>query len=222
MTFSTKLIVFDWDGTLQDSTDRIVDSMRASARDVGLTVPNEQAVKDIIGLGLTEALEQLFGSRLEVDYDRIVAAYRHHYLNASTVPAEMFAGAAQMLGRLRDDDYVLAVATGKARRGLDRIFDETGFRDYFATSRCADEAQSKPHPQMLIQIMAEVGVTPQETLMVGDTEHDMKMANACGVGPVAVSFGAQPLTRLRPHNPVTCIESLDQLPLWLTQQQGKY
>lgn len=219
-TRDTRLIVFDWDGTLMDSTGRIVASMRAAAQRFGVAVPSELEVKEIIGLGLSEALGQLFPGVSAEAGGRLVELYRHEYLEASPVPAPLFVGARTMLENLCEAGYVLGIATGKNRRGLDRVLADTGLLDYFASTRCADETQSKPHPQMLMEIMSETGFESHQTLMVGDTEYDMKMANECGAGPIAVSHGAHALERLLRHAPLAHFDSLAHLPAWLAEHRG--
>ncbi len=203
-----------------DSTGRIVASMRAAAQRFGIAAPSESEIKEIIGLGLREALEALFPDVSVGDGEKLVDLYRHEYVEASPVPAPLFAGARAMVEHLCEQGYILAVATGKNRRGLDRVLEETGLSAFFAATRCSDETRSKPHPQMLMEIMLETGFEPCQTLMVGDTEYDMKMANACDAGPIAVSYGAHALERLLRHEPLAHFDSLEHLPSWLAEHRG--
>ena len=206
-----KLIIFDWDGTLMDSVDKIVGSMQAASRDAGITIPSDQEVKEIIGLGLKEAIQQLFPQENDAMHENITEQYRQHYLFLSDIKTELFVGAYDTLTQLKEGGYVLAVATGKARRGLDRVLGDTDVGQFFDITRCSDETQSKPHPQMLHEIMDSLAIPAQETLMVGDTEFDLKMANAAGVDSLAVTYGVHNRERLLSHNPVACIDDIREI-----------
>ncbi len=210
-----KLIVFDWDGTLMDSVDRIVGCMQAASIDVGVRTPSADAVKDIIGLGLKEALLRLFPDCDELTRRQLVVHYRRHFLHESHIVSCLFEGVTEVLIELRAAGYDLAVATGKARRGLDKVLIETKTVDYFSATRCADETQSKPHPQMLLDLMDGLGVGPHQTLMVGDTEFDLEMASAAGVAAIAVDYGAHEVNRLLRHSPLACLSDIRQLSPWL-------
>lgn len=206
-----RLIVFDWDGTLADSTARIVESLRFSLEAVGAEVPDDERLKDVIGLGLTEGAEVLMPGAGEQLHARFIEAYRGYYLSAAHGPTQLFPGTLDILNRLDRLGYWLAVATGKGRRGLDRSLEETGCGHLFSLTRCVDECPSKPHPQMLIDIMDGLAVAPSETLMVGDSEFDMLMARNAGADALAVSYGAHDRERLLSCRPVGCIESLPEL-----------
>jgi phosphoglycolate phosphatase len=205
------LIVFDWDGTLMDSEARIVASMQSAASDVNLPVPPTESVRDIIGLGLAEALQQLFPGLKAETCDRLTERYRDYFLFRSPVPTQLFDGVFDMLNELKERGYLLAVATGKGRRGLDRVLTETQTRDYFSCTRCADETRSKPHPLMLQEIMRELNVTPGQTLMVGDTEYDMDMARQANASALAVSYGVHCRERLMKYRPHACINEIAEL-----------
>lgn len=208
------LIVFDWDGTLMDSAGVIVASIRRAAEDLGLEPPSEAACRHIIGLGLTEALQHLFPALPEAEHPRLVERYRHHYLGRDAeIP--LFAGADAVVRGLHARDYLLGVATGKSRKGLDRVLGYTGLRPYFHATRCADECFSKPHPQMLEELMTELGVRPERTLMIGDTSHDLQMAANAGVPALAVSYGAHGREDLLAHGPLACVDSVQELGTWL-------
>lgn len=209
-----KLVVFDWDGTLLDSEDQIVTSLFATCEELGLASPSREAVKNIIGLGLSEALEQLFPSAGKDLHERIIDSYRHHFLT-HRAPARLFQGVVETLHQFQADGYLLGVATGKARRGLDRSLEETGCKALFHATRCADEAFSKPHPQMLQDVMDVLGAEPRDTLMVGDTEYDMQMANNAGTAAVAVDYGVHDKERLLRHEPLGCIRAIAELRQWL-------
>ena len=214
MTKQFDLIVFDWDGTLMDSAGVIVASIQNAARDLGIAAPDDAACRQIIGLGLSEALMQLFPQMREADYPRLVERYRHHYLGQDTeIP--LFAGAEAIVRDLHAADYLLAVATGKSRKGLDRVLDHTGLRAYFHATRCADECFSKPHPEMLQQLMDELGASRSRTLMIGDTSHDLQMASNAGVPALAVSYGAHEKQDLMAHAPLGCVDNVEELKAWL-------
>ncbi|MEH6650633.1 MAG: HAD-IIIA family hydrolase [Motiliproteus sp.] len=210
-----KLIIFDWDGTLIDSAARIINCMQRAAYDAGLPKPGDEAVRNIIGLGLPEVFDELFGS-LSVDQEQQMRTlYGHYYIDQDDTPAEFFDGVIDGLGRLKEAGYRLAVATGKSRRGLDRVFEETGTGVFFDHSRCADETRSKPDPLMLHQLIDESGVSLEQCLMVGDTEYDLGMADRAGMRSVGVSYGAHHPDRLRTHRPKIIIDHFSELECWL-------
>ena len=210
-----ELIVFDWDGTLMDSAARIVSCVRGAARDLGLSPPTEDAIRDIIGLGLGEAVRALFPAAGEGLVQQVIERYRHHFLYADRTPTELFPGAREVLEQLAGQGYLMAVATGKGRQGLDKVLAETGLGELFHATRCADESLSKPHPEMLQQILDELGVEAADTLMVGDTEYDLQMAANAGVPHLAVGYGAHPVERLLQHGPLGCLDAITELPPWL-------
>jgi phosphoglycolate phosphatase len=210
-----KLLVFDWDGTLMDSEARIVACMQAAAADLGLGVPADERVRDIIGLGLREAVTALIPEADDALVQRIADRYRLHFLNQNQTPSPLFSGAAEVLHGLYDQGYLLAVATGKGRRGLDKVLAETGFDRLFHATRCADETFSKPHPEMLLQLMDELGVTAAETLMIGDTEYDLQMANNARAWGLAVSYGVHARERLLQQGPLGCLDDIRDLGAWL-------
>ena len=218
MNTMTKLIVFDWDGTLMDSQARIVACMRAAIEEVGLPAHDEENLKNIIGLGLYEALNMLYPEGSDEDYQRLTERYRHHFLDANDTPSPLFAGARELVTALHDAGHFLAVATGKGRKGLDKVLDETQLGEYFHYTRCADETFSKPHPQMLLDIMEFTGMEPEQTLMIGDTEYDLQMANNAGVKSLAVSYGVHEKPRLLACNPVACVDSVAEIKHWVFQK----
>ncbi|MDX1678286.1 HAD-IA family hydrolase [Arsukibacterium sp.] len=206
-----KLVIFDWDGTVMDSIGRIVSSMQAAAGLTGLVVPSSHAVKQIIGLSLDPAFALLFPDTDQAQRSQLFEHYRDHYTIYDTTPTPLFNGAEQVLKTLAEQNILLAVATGKARKGLDRMFAETGLGHYFVTSRCADEAQSKPHPDMLLQISKQLGVAAANAIMVGDTSHDMKMAQAINMPRVGVTHGVHGAEVLRQFQPKAIIDDLPAL-----------
>jgi phosphoglycolate phosphatase len=210
-----ELIVFDWDGTLMDSEARIVACMQRAARDVGHPVPSAAAARDIIGLGLDAAVARLFGEIPGAEIERLVAAYRAHWLGDEVAPATMFAGAQALVRGLRDAGYLLAVATGKSRRGLDKSLAESGLTACFHVTRCADETFSKPHPRMLEEILIDLDTKPARALMIGDTEYDMQMAQSARVPAVGVSHGVHDAGRLLRLGALRCFDDLFELADWL-------
>lgn len=209
-----RLVVFDWDGTLIDSEGRIVASMQAAIESVGLPPRPRLALSNVIGLGLREALADLYPDQDEEKLVALIEAYRHQFVDANPVPMQAFSGARESLQWLHDSGLSLAVATGKARRGLERAFDECGFRDFFPDSRCADEAASKPHPQMLQELMQSFAVQPEQTLMIGDTEYDMEMAARAGSHALAVGYGVHELERLLRWPTLGHLDDIAHLPQW--------
>ncbi len=209
------LVVFDWDGTLMDSEAKIVSSAVAAARDLDMPGLAPERVRDIIGLGLREATQVLFPGAEDLFHIRFIERYRHHFLEADQTPMPLFDGVTETLESLLQEGYLLAVATGKSRRGLDRALVETGLSDHFIASRCADETRSKPDPLMLEQLMEEVGVEAKETVMVGDTEYDLQMALKAGTCSVAVSYGVHARDRLLQFAPLACLDSISELTEWL-------
>lgn len=213
-----KLIVFDWDGTLMNSEDRIVASASAALSDMSLPALPRERICDIIGLGLREAAEALLPGRSDGFYGQYIDRYRYHFLEADTTPMPLFDGVRETLGELRALGWLLAVATGKSRRGLNRAFEETGLGELFVASRCADEAPSKPHPGMLKELMEELRVDPDDTLMVGDTEYDLQMALNAGTTAIAVSYGVHERHRLLEFAPLACLDAISELKDWLVER----
>ena len=209
-----KLVVFDWDGTLLDSAGAIVHAIQASCRDLGLPVPEDARARHVIGLGLVDALRHAAPDLRPENYQAMVERYRYHYL-AGDKSLTLFEGVPEMLQRLKVAGHILAVATGKSRLGLERAFDHSGLRPLFQASRCADECHSKPHPQMLQELMAEFGISANSTIMIGDTSHDLLMATNAGVDGLAVTYGAHPHDHLVEYKPVICLHSVGELDRWL-------
>ena len=208
------LLVFDWDGTVVNSAGHIVASLQAACRDLGLSPPSNERARYIIGLGLADAMAYLLPDLPPADYPKLVERYRHHFVAGDQAVA-LFDGVREGIERLHSGGFLLAVATGKSRRGLDRALDESGLRAYFHLSRCADEGFPKPHPDMLLYLMDMLGVTPERTLMIGDTSHDLEMARGAGVAALAVSYGAHEQAHLQTYAPAACLDSVPALLAWL-------
>lgn len=209
-----ELIVFDWDGTLMDSAGAIVASIQAAARDIGLAPPSDARARHVIGLGLGEALRYAVPELEEARHEELADRYRHHYL-AQDHALVLFDGAAEMIRALGAAGYLLAVATGKSRKGLDRAMGTSGLGDLFHATRCADECHSKPHPQMLQELMDEFAVSAGATLMIGDTTHDLLMAQNAGVAGVGISHGAHTAEALAAAAPLHLAHGIADLRNWL-------
>lgn len=219
MSLPYKLLVFDWDGTLMDSQAEIVYCFQSAAKDLGRTVPSVDAIHNIIGIGMKQAVMSIFaGVETDSEIQEIVEAYRQHYFHPAKVPSELFPGIYDMLIALEEKGYFLAVATSKGRRGLDAALERTGLDKVFHATRCIDEAQSKPHPQMLLDAIDILGVENSESLMIGDTEYDLQMANNAGVHGVGVKCGAHGEEQLEACKPRTILAHTNQLLSWLDQQ----
>lgn len=210
-----ELIIFDWDGTLMDSAQKIANCIKASARDVGVVEPSDEKAKSIIGLGLTEAMTVLFANSSQQQVNEIVDAYKYHFVKGDVTEQGLFEGVEQGLQALDDAGAVMAVATGKSRAGLDRVFGETDLRDYFITTRCADETRSKPHPQMLLEILDFTAIDPTKVIMVGDTTYDMDMAANANVAGLGAGYGVHSETMLLASKAVTVKHSFTDLLAWL-------
>ncbi len=209
-----ELIVFDWDGTLLDSAGAIVASIVAACRDLGVEPPSEERARHIIGLGLVDALRTALPDLHPDRYGDLAERYRHHYL-AQDHELALFAGSLALIRTLVERGHMLAVATGKSRKGLDRALATSGLGAYFVATRCADECFSKPHPQMLEELMASCLVVPGRTLMIGDTTHDLQMARNAGVAALAVTYGAHPREGLEVEQPLHCADNVAELDAWL-------
>ncbi len=209
-----KMIVFDWDGTLMDSTGFIAFCIQAAARDLGLAAPSDEAASYIIGLGMQDAMSHALPGLTQERYGEMAERYRHHFL-AHNLALPLFPGIQELIRDLGARSHLLAVATGKGRAGLNQAFQVTGIGDCFHGSRCADECFSKPHPQMLEELMDEFGIEKDATLMIGDTTHDLLMAKNAGVAALGVSYGAHPRDLLMTEAPLQCVDSVDELAAWL-------
>ena len=208
------LLIFDWDGTLMDSAVVIVDSIQRACEDIGIPAPGDRASRQIIGLGLIEALQALLPDLPADDYPRLVERYRHHYFGRDAqIP--LFDGVAAGIGQLHASGFQLAVATGKSHSGLSRALESSGLGAWFAATRCADQAHSKPHPAMVLELIDELGADPARTLVIGDTSHDLLMASNAGVASLGVTYGAHEARDLQPHAPRALLHSFVEVHAWL-------
>jgi len=209
-----ELIVFDWDGTVMDSTAVIAMSIQSACRDLNLPVPSDEDARHVIGMGLAEALRHAVPTAADDMYEPLADRYRHYFLaQDQTIP--LFSGARETIEELHAAGHVLAVATGKSRKGLDRVLDSSGLRQYFMATRTADQTFSKPHPAMLLELMDELGMQPEQVLMIGDTTHDLQMAINAGVDAVGMTYGAHPEAQLRELQPLALLDDFHGLRAWL-------
>lgn len=215
------LIVFDWDGTLMDSTGHIVFCMREAIRQLSMPMLNDLQISHIIGLGLPEAVKTLYPQSSPADAQKLADTYRQIWLH-HPFEAPLFANAVNILHKLASQNVLLGVATGKSRRGLNKVLTETGLADLFITTRCADECHSKPHPQMLSEIIDFCGVNADETLMIGDTEFDLLMAKQAGADSVGISHGAHAIPVLQACDPQAIVTDLHDLENWLDSRYSAF
>jgi phosphoglycolate phosphatase len=210
-----RLLAFDWDGTLADSTALIAGAIQQACVDVGVPAPDEMDARHVIGLGHRDAIRHVAPTLAADRHASFSERYRDHYL-AGDAEIPLFAGVREMLDELHDRGFMLAVATGKTRAGLARALARHGIADHFAASRCADEGFPKPHPDMLLALMDRLGVGPAKTLMIGDTTHDLELARNAGVSALAVAYGAHPPMGLMAMQPLTTAHSVTELRAWLS------
>jgi phosphoglycolate phosphatase len=208
------LIAFDWDGTLYDSTQIIVRCIQSAVVDVGGQKPTDEQAAYVIGMALMPALAHAAPDVPKDKYPMLGERYRHHYA-AHHNDLSLFDGILPMLQALREKQHLLTVATGKSRKGLDDALHQVALRGMFDGSRTADETAGKPNPRMLNELMAEFGVSPERTLMIGDTTHDLEMAHNAGCASVAVSYGAHGTSDFGRWNPLTVANNVSELHDWL-------
>lgn len=212
-----KCFVFDWDGTLMDSEAKIVSCMHLAIKDMKFESRSDEQIKNIIGLGFKEALTNLYPGKASL-YEKFVEQYRIYFLDENSKESPLFSHVEELLELLTEHSYFIAVATGKGRHGLDKVLDETGLKQYFHVTRCADETFSKPHPQMLQEIMDFTGVEPHETVMIGDTEYDLNMAANAGCESIAIAHGVHEVERLKECGPVETFPDIREFYHWLVKQ----
>ncbi len=208
---SVKHIIFDWDGTLMDSAPRIVSAMQETARVLNLPVPDDQAVRHIIGLSLEHTFELLFPETEPADYDKLFEEYRYQYVEGDHAETPLFEGVEETLNWLKSRGYELAVATGKRRPGLERVMNGHPIKELFTDSICAGEAEGKPNPDMLLQLTERNRWLKQHCVMIGDTSHDLQMANNAGMSGIGVSYGAHPVENLKQCSPALIIDDIREL-----------
>lgn len=205
-----EMVIWDWDGTIMNSTPTIVECMQQSCRDLGMPVPSDQIASHVIGLGIIESIRIAMPTVSEVDYPLVLERFRHYYLRKDH-ELTMFEGIRELLIDLKANGHILAVATGKPRVGLNRSLQNHQLSDYFHDSRTADETRSKPNPQMLLELMEKWAIPAHKIVMIGDTTHDLKMAKSAGVSAIAMSYGAHSAEELLAHQPLACFSSVEDL-----------
>lgn len=208
MNSPIKLVIFDWDGTLFDSVSQIVASLQFAAQQFHQPLTDADA-KSIIGLGLPEVAQRLFPTVPEL-HDDILQSYSDHYV-ANSSDNTWFAGVTEMLAELKAQDVILAVATGKSRKGLDRVLEQTQSQTLFEITRAASETKSKPDPLMLAEILAATGVQPSEAIMVGDTSYDLEMARNIEMPRIGVSYGVHTVETLAQFEPLAIAHNVQEL-----------
>lgn len=211
-----KALVFDWDGTLFDSTAEIVSALQHAFVACERPMPPREACRHVIGLSMPQAMRYLLPEMSEADYPLLMEHYRRYYLGRDH-EIVLFDGVFDALQRYREQGYLLAVATGKSRAGLDRALDSSGLRPLFHVTRCADETFSKPHPEMMLQILNVLGLNAGEALMIGDTSHDMQLARNAGTAAAGVSYGAHEREELEAYAPVVIVDSFVEFDRWMSK-----
>ena len=211
-----RLLVFDWDGTLSDSTTVIAEAIQSACRDLGEPVPDDATARYVIGLGLTDALSLVAPGLPQSRYSELTVLYRRHYL-AREDDIPLFAGASALLSELEAAGYLLAIATGKSRMGLSRVLARSGLARRFHATRCADEGFPKPNPDMLLHLMDRLAVAPEDTLMIGDTTHDLELARNAGAAALAVAYGAHDREGLARLAPLATVHSIAEMREWLAR-----
>lgn len=209
-----RLYIFDWDGTLMDSVARIVACLREAAAEQGLEDRGDAGFGEVIGLGLPQAIARLYPELDAPRIERFRATYAARFVAADATPSQLFPGAIDVLETLRARGDWVAIATGKSRRGLDRVLGELGLAPSFHATRCADETASKPDPLMLRQIMEVLGASPAQAVMIGDSEYDMEMAVRAGIERLGVSYGVHSPERLARHAPARIVDTLPEILDW--------
>ena len=212
------LLIFDWDGTLSDSTAKIIRCLQQAAKSAGVRVCSDDAIMNIIGLGLPECMEVLYPELLQTQQDEVRRHFSEHFTREDQTPSPFFDGVHEGLQLLRDQGHLLTVATGKSRQGLDRVLKKLQLDNFFHGSRCADETASKPDPTMLRELLDEFAVSNHEAIMIGDTEYDMSMAKQLEMPRVAVSYGAHKLARLQKFEPLICVDHFSEFVDWVVKK----
>lgn len=203
-----KLIIFDWDGTLMDSIDKIVLCMQAAAKQENQLIPSAQNIKNIVGLSLQTAMEKLFPSLSLSAQMLLVDAYRYQYNQHHHVETPFYHGISNMLNNLKLQGYILAVATVKGRNGLNRMMEITNTAHLFSATVCADEANSKPDPLMITLLLERLNITPDQAIMIGDSSYDLDMAKNADIKSIGVSYGVHDAMTLKLSNPIVILDSL--------------
>lgn len=211
-----QLIIFDWDGTLMDSIERIVSSVQAAAKSCSLNVPDNSQVSDIVGLSLPQAMKTLFPNINASDTAKLIEQYRYQFIEVNDTPMPLFTDTIPLLNALTQNNKILAIATGKGREGLQRVLNQTNTGHYFQASRCAGEASSKPSPEMLLSLLEQLQIAKDRALMIGDSKYDLQMAKTAGIDSIGVTFGVHSRSQLSQYQPKATVDSLTELQGLLT------
>ncbi len=206
-----KVVIFDWDGTLVDSVDHIADSLHQAATELGYPELEREAYRDIIGLGMIEALEKLYPGISREEMNAIREGYARYFFAKVTTPQNVFKGMAEVLADLRSGGRGCSVATGKSRRGLEGALVSSGLGPHFDITRCADETRSKPDPAMLGEIIRFYGIEPSQAVMIGDTRYDLDMAQRIGMPSIGVEWGVHKRDVLGHYSPHAIVDSVEDL-----------
>ena len=203
-----------------NSASHIVICMQSAADDMGLMIPSVNEVKNIIGLGIHESIDALFPDQNDPFHQKFIESYRKYFYGRGEMPSDFFPGAISTLKLLQTQGYILAIATGKGRKGLDYILDKTRLGDLFHCTRCADETASKPDPKMVHEILQQLDVEPGHAIMIGDSEYDMAMAQNAGIASIAVTYGVHEEARLKRFQPIHALDDIVELPQYLQALQS--
>lgn len=206
-----KVVIFDWDGTLVDSVDHIADSLHQAATDLGYPALERAAYRDIIGLGMVEALGRLYPGITHDEMTAMREGYANYFFRKVTTPHNLFEGMAEVVMDLQGSGRGCSVATGKSRKGLDPALISSGLGAHFDITRCADETRSKPDPRMLEEILFFYGVEPSEAVMIGDTRYDLEMAQRLGMPSIGVEWGVHKRDVLGGYAPHAIVDSVAEL-----------
>ncbi len=212
-------VIFDWDGTLVDSASGIVACIQAAAADLQLPEKTSEEIKYVIGLGLSEMLNDLYPQLEPLGLAKLVDRYRYHFFAGDQIHASLFDGARDVLEQLDKQGYYLAVATGKSRQGLNLAIEQLELEGLFIATRCAEETCSKPSPDMLLELIEFAALDASAVLMIGDTTYDIDMAKNANVMSIGVSCGSHEDSELLEHGALACLSDINELPAWLEQNK---
>lgn len=210
------LIIFDWDGTLMDSVAKIVRCFQEAMNELNISSPSVDEIRNIIGLGMEEAMNILLPNHSSAEKNKVIDVYRDHFLERDKTDMPFFSGVESGLQQLQSHGYQLAVATGKNRKGLDRLLGLHDFDKYFTATRCSDESCSKPNPKMIHDLLSQTKIAPEKAIMIGDSTYDMEMACNAKIECIAVNYGVHDCQQLKQYKPKDCLDSFSDVMNWLT------
>ena len=213
-----KLLIFDWDGTLMDSEATIISCMQAAIAAENIAPRSYEEIRNIIGLGLKESIQQLYPRADEILVETLLDRYRAAFFSDAAPQSQLFSGVYDTIEQLHEAGFLLAIATGKSRRGLDKALAQSNLEEFFPISRTSEETLSKPHPMMLDEIVVDYDVEREQALMIGDSEYDLQMANNLGMDSLAVACGVHSRERLLAQNPIGFVSMVTEIPDWLNSE----